>query len=219
MPPPTPSGTRRASCPHPLLAIDLALTLGPTSHTSSPPHSTISRATAPVRSYPAPLPRHSPSPCPPSHPAYASHTRAARKPTLPAPALLTTFRGREAAQAYLAAFISTHLHARAPARLCAYLEDEPPAQHACREPFYFIMLNVLRSVGGIACGRDADPLFTLLQAVEMLERTDFSDRTRVYGLRMCAACKVNFRECTGRAREEGRATRQREARDEMAMDM
>ncbi|KAJ7812800.1 hypothetical protein B0H14DRAFT_3879523 [Mycena olivaceomarginata] len=173
---------------------------------------------------------------PSSHPAFAAHTRAARKPTLPAPALLlTTFRGREAAQAYLAAFISTHLHARAPAPLCAYLEDEPPARHACRESFYFIMLNVLRSVGGIACGRDADPLFTLLQAVEMLERTDFSDGTRVCGLRMCAACKVDFRECAGRAREEvwgllpgwfglegegqGRVTQQREAREEMAMDM
>ncbi|KAJ7354523.1 hypothetical protein DFH08DRAFT_855143 [Mycena albidolilacea] len=51
------------------------------------------------------------------------------------------------------------------------------------------MLNVLRSVGGIACGRDADPLFTLLQAVEMLERMDFSDGTRVCGLRMCAVRK------------------------------
>jgi hypothetical protein len=58
-------------------------------------------------------------------------------------------------------------------------------RHACRESFYFIVLNVLRSVGGIACGRDADPLFTLLQAVEMCERTDFSDGTRMCGLRMC----------------------------------
>ncbi|KAJ7763941.1 hypothetical protein B0H14DRAFT_3594045 [Mycena olivaceomarginata] len=151
------------------------------------PSSTTSRAPPASRSYPAPLPRRSPLPCPPRIPAYASHTRAAHKPTLPVPALLrTTFCRREAVQAYLAVFISTHLHARAPAPLCAYLEDEPPAWHACRKSFYFIMRNVLRSVGGIACGRDADPLFTLLQAVEMRERTDFSDGTRMCGLRMCA---------------------------------
>ncbi|KAJ7339279.1 hypothetical protein DFH08DRAFT_1082618 [Mycena albidolilacea] len=166
---------------------------------------------------------------PPSHPAYASHTRAAHKPTLPVPALLlTTFRG----QAYLFPPSSPHDCTRAPAPLCVYLEDEPPARYMRREAFYFVMLNVLRS---IACGRDADPLFTLLQAMEMLERTDFSDGTRVCGLRMCAACKVDFRECAGRAREEvwgllpgwfwlsgegeGRATQQREAKEEMPMDM
>ncbi|KAJ7798071.1 hypothetical protein B0H14DRAFT_3114223 [Mycena olivaceomarginata] len=227
---------RRSSCPHTLLVIDLALALGPDLvHFLPAAHYDLSRYG------PSKILSGTPAPplslaLPPSHPAYASHTRAARKPTLPAPALLlTTFRGREAAQAYLAAFISTHLHARAPAPLCAYLEDEPPARHACRESFYFIMLNVLRSVGGIACGRDADPLFTLLQAVEMLERTDFSDGTRVCGLRMCAACKVDFRECAGRAREEvwgllpgwfglegegqERAAQQKEARDEMGMDM
>ena len=43
----------------------------------------------------------------------------------------------------------------------------------CIESFYFILLNVLRSVGGIACGRDGDLLFTLVQAVDMLSRTDF----------------------------------------------
>ncbi|KAJ7677589.1 hypothetical protein B0H14DRAFT_3683384, partial [Mycena olivaceomarginata] len=225
-----------ASCPHPFLVIDLALALCPDLAHLLP------AALYDLSLYsPSKILSGTPTPplslaLPPSHRAYASHTCAARKPTLPAPALLLmTFRGREAAQAYLAAFISTHLHARAPAPLCAYLEDEPPARHACRESFYFIMLNVLRSVGGIACGRDADPLFTLLQAVEMLERTDFSDGTRVCGLRMCAACKVDFRECAGRAREEAwgllpgwfglegegqeRAAQQKEARDEMAIDM
>ncbi|KAJ7797406.1 hypothetical protein B0H14DRAFT_3114344 [Mycena olivaceomarginata] len=219
---------------HPLLVVDLALALGPDlAHLPAAlydlsrygPSKILSGTLAPPLSLALP----------PSHPAYASHTLAALKSTLPVRALLTTFRGREAAQAYLAAFISTHLHARAPAPLCAYLEDEPPTRHACRESFYFIMLNMLRSVGGIACGRDADPLFTLLQAVEMLERTDFSDGTRVCGLRMCAACKVDFRECAGRAREEvwgllpgwfglegegqGRTAQQREAREEMPMDM
>lgn len=76
------------------------------------------------------------------------------------------------------------------------------ASRNCLESFYFIMLNILRSVGGIACGRDADPLFTLVQATEMLTRTDFSDGQRQTGLRMCQACKVDFAKSVGRAREE-----------------
>ena len=64
------------------------------------------------------------------------------------------------------------------------------------------MLNVLRSVGGIACGRDADSLFTLVQTVEMLSRTDFSDGVHVCALRICEACKIDFAGATLRAREE-----------------
>jgi hypothetical protein len=64
------------------------------------------------------------------------------------------------------------------------------------------MLNVLRSVGGIACGRDADSLHTLVQTVEMLSRTDFSDGVQMCSLRMCEPCKVDFAGATIRAREE-----------------
>jgi len=64
------------------------------------------------------------------------------------------------------------------------------------------MLNVLRSVGGIACGRDADPLFTLIQALEMLSRTDFSDGTRQCGLKICAACKADFSQSVTKTRQD-----------------
>ncbi|KAF5349797.1 hypothetical protein D9758_010165 [Tetrapyrgos nigripes] len=55
------------------------------------------------------------------------------------------------------------------------LEPPPflPWGHPCTESFYFIALNLLRAVGGIAVGRDADPLFTIKQAEEMLVRADF----------------------------------------------
>ncbi|KAF8429956.1 hypothetical protein L210DRAFT_3073903 [Boletus edulis BED1] len=72
----------------------------------------------------------------------------------------------------------------------------------CTESFYFIHLNVLRSVGGIACGRDADPLYTLVQAAEMVERRDFSDGVRTCGLKMCGVCKREWKGEVGRAREE-----------------
>ncbi|KAJ7664107.1 hypothetical protein B0H17DRAFT_1092323 [Mycena rosella] len=157
--------TPRASCPHPILVIDLALDLGLASL------------------LPAAIP-------------------APRKPTtLPPAFLVSTFRGREAAQRFLADFVISQLQGRAPAADCLYAEDDAPSR-MCRESFYFIMLNVLRSVGGIACGRDADPLFTLVQAVDMLSRTDFSDGHRQCGLKLCHPCKVDFAGAATRAREE-----------------
>ncbi|KAJ7053230.1 hypothetical protein C8F01DRAFT_1375387 [Mycena amicta] len=115
--------------------------------------------------------------------------------------LIATFRGRERAQRYLAEFVFKELEGRSPAADCMYLEEDSPSRK-CRESFYFIMLNVLRSVGGIACGRDADPLYTLVQAIDMLSRMDFSDGQRQCGLKMCHPCKVDFAKTAQRAREE-----------------
>lgn len=120
--------------------------------------------------------------------------------TLTPDLLFRTFKGRESAQQFLATFIEKELQSRAPSTECANRLDAEG--RACQESFYYIMLNVLRSVGGIAAGRDADPLFTLLQAADMLNRMDFSDGVRLCGLKMCHPCKVDFAHAVGRAREE-----------------
>ncbi|KAJ7113297.1 hypothetical protein C8R43DRAFT_1091420 [Mycena crocata] len=191
----------RACCPHPILVIDLALDLGLTS-------------LLPAAMYD--LARYGPSkimagtPAPPlsfsSSFTLASAAAAAptpRAPTLLSPALLiSTFSGREHAQRFLADFVIKELQGRTPAPDCLYAEDSLERSRMCRESFYFIMLNVLRSVGGIACGRDADPLFTLVQAMDMLSRTDFSDGHRQCGLKLCHACKVDFAGSATRAREQ-----------------
>lgn len=114
--------------------------------------------------------------------------------------LVTTFRGREAAQRSIAAFVSKELAERPLCASCAHKDDEDGRQ--CHESFYFITLNTLRSVGGIASGRDADPLFTLLQTIDMLHRTDFSDGERLCGLRLCCFCKLDFASAVNRARAE-----------------
>ena len=62
--------------------------------------------------------------------------------------------------------------------------------------FYFIMLNALRSINGISFGRDADPLFTLNQTGDMLDRIDYADAADpkvLCSLKICAACKADFR--------------------------
>ena len=127
--------------------------------------------------------------------------------------LIRTLRGRELAQLYISTFLTRALEHR-PSAACLYSSGGgvgmPPGGTAaatsrsahCTESFYFIHLNVLRSVGGIAYGRDADPLFTLVQAAEMVERRDFSDGVRMCGLNMCGVCKREWRGEVGRAREE-----------------
>jgi hypothetical protein len=124
--------------------------------------------------------------------------------------LVRTLRGRELAQLYISTFLARALENR-PSATCLTSGGGvgvPPEGTAtsgsahCTESFYFIHLNVLRSVGGIAYGRDADPLFTLVQAAEMVERKDFSDGVRMCGLNMCGVCKREWKGEVGRAREE-----------------
>lgn len=112
--------------------------------------------------------------------------------------LFQTFAGRESAQRYIHTFLETELLNR-PSSYCL---NGGRMSAACTESFYFIHLNVLRSVGGIADGREADPLHTLLQAAEMLERTDFSDGVKTCGLNLCAMCKADFKESVLKARLE-----------------
>ncbi|KAJ8079489.1 hypothetical protein PM082_011076 [Marasmius tenuissimus] len=128
--------------------------------------------------------------------------------TLTQDLFVRTLRGREQSQKFVHSFIMTQIGNRSPSSDCFYRGEARGDSRVCRESFYFITLNVLRAVGGIACGRDADPLFTLGQAVDMLSRMDFVDgggsgsgRKRC-GLRMCGACKADFTEDCGKARRD-----------------
>lgn len=116
--------------------------------------------------------------------------------------LIRVFRGREASQRHVSEFVARELESRAPSLDCATRLDVENPSRSCLESFYFIMLNILRSVGGIACGRDADPLFTFVQATEMLSRTDFSDGQKQTGLKICYACKQDFAQSVVKARED-----------------
>jgi hypothetical protein len=107
--------------------------------------------------------------------------------------------GREAGQRFLSAFIEAELTNRSISAQCSNRHHD--AGRACRESTYYVMLNVLRAVGGITHGRDADPLFTLTQTVDMLSRTDFTDGVRRCGLKICSACKEDLTECVAKARQ------------------
>ncbi len=108
--------------------------------------------------------------------------------------------GRETAQRALASFIEEELSSRNIAADCHNRERD--GGRVCRESFYFIMLNLLRSIGGIASGRECDPLYTLTQAVEMTSRSDFSDGLQLCSLKICAPCKLDFAHSVAMGREQ-----------------
>ncbi|KAF8484809.1 hypothetical protein DFH94DRAFT_624041 [Russula ochroleuca] len=99
--------------------------------------------------------------------------------------LVLTFRGRETLQRSVASFLDAQVKGRAPAGGCT-------GGQACRDAFYFIALNTLRAVGGIAAGRDGDPLFTLAQMIDMLHHTEWVDGQFLRGLPMCGKCREEF---------------------------
>ncbi|KZV65669.1 hypothetical protein PENSPDRAFT_689656 [Peniophora sp. CONT] len=113
--------------------------------------------------------------------------------------LVALLAGREAGQAWLTHFLDLYVGARLPSLACAHRQDN---SRSCRDSFSFLLLNTRRAVGGIAVGRDADPLYTLDKMKDLLHRADFSDGARSYGLPMCCFCKSDFLYAVDRAREE-----------------
>ncbi|TCD63217.1 hypothetical protein EIP91_005829 [Steccherinum ochraceum] len=114
--------------------------------------------------------------------------------------LSVILRGREIGQRHIAMFIETELVSRPISQRCFNKHNE--AGRVCRESTYYIMLNILRAIGGISHGRDADPLYTLVQVVEMLSRTDFTDGVRQCGLKLCFQCKTDITESVERTRKD-----------------
>ncbi|KAF8870584.1 hypothetical protein CPB84DRAFT_1801842, partial [Gymnopilus junonius] len=191
----------RDYCAHPILVIELALDMNLPSILPAAlydlsrygPSKIMTGTISPTTAYERVVSQLSGSPLPFEKPVRLSRELLCR-----------TLRGREATQRYMASFIAKELHCRSPAADCLNRANEKGdnPNRPCHESFYFIMLNILRSVGGIACGRDADPLYTLIQAAEMLSRTDFSDGQRQCGLKLCQPCKAEFAEATAKARDE-----------------
>ncbi|EJD00814.1 uncharacterized protein FOMMEDRAFT_89795 [Fomitiporia mediterranea MF3/22] len=115
--------------------------------------------------------------------------------------LRTALLGRERAQRIIASFIEEELSNREPSSDCHNRDSAGDNGRSCRESFYFIMLNLLRAVGGLSSGRDCDPLFSLTQAAEMMNRSDFSDGTTFCSLKLCVACRTEFAQSVKAARE------------------
>ncbi len=182
----------RDTCPHPILVINLAKELD-LSHLLPAAFYDLSRY-GPRR-----IVSGTPNPALSCSPPPDSSSSESQTLYLDRDELRMILIGREAGQRFLSSFIEAELNSRSIATDCTNRQHDEG--RACRDSSYYVMLNVLRAVGGITHGRDADPLFTLIQTVEMLSRTDFTDGVRRCGLKICGACKTDLAECVGRARQ------------------
>ena len=178
---------------HPILIVRLALELGVQSVFCSAMYDISRYAPSKIKVGAPPPALASPA----LRPDLDIKTYSSQAVTLSPDLLCRTLRGRECSQKYLAAFIEQELNFRAPSADCANRFDAENPSLACRESFAHIMLSVMRSVGGVSYGRDADPLFSLLQAADMLTRTDC-----LVGVQLCLPCKIDFAGAVVRAREE-----------------
>ena len=180
----------RDAYPHPLLIISLAAELGinnilPTAYYDlsryAPRRIVLGASKPPPMLFP---------PKPSAEPQDTSVDSEPETVKLDYDDLRIVFHGRESAQRHLAAFIDRELVSRPISQGCSNKHNDDG--RVCRESFYYVMLNLLRAIGGISHGRDADPLYSLSQTTGMLSRTDFSDGEKQCGLKICAACKSDL---------------------------
>lgn len=99
--------------------------------------------------------------------------------------LVLTFRGREMLQRSVATFLDAQVNNCSPSEGCV-------GGQTCHDAFYYITLNTLRAVGGIAAGRDGDPLYTLGRMIDMLHHAEWVDGQYLRGLPMCHRCREEF---------------------------
>ncbi|KAJ4473103.1 hypothetical protein J3R30DRAFT_3296710 [Lentinula aciculospora] len=115
--------------------------------------------------------------------------------------LVRTLQGRELGQQFLINFLASHLETRQPSPGCWYRSSSDPGKpHLCVQGFHQMYIDIYRCIGGVAIGRDADPLFTLSQGMERLKRPDKIEGERVRAL-MCGPCKVEFLSDCAKGRE------------------
>ncbi|KAF5386491.1 hypothetical protein D9757_005839 [Collybiopsis confluens] len=115
-----------------------------------------------------------------------------------------TLHGRERGQRFLLDFLANHVEKRRPSPRCLYtqspLHPSLLKSHPCIRAFQQIYIDIFRSIGGVSIGRDADPLFTISQAMDRLTRpgTVEDERTKAF---ICGSCKVDFLVDCSRGRE------------------
>lgn len=185
----TPKGcyAPRQFSPHPVLVIELAIELG-LNHLLPSAFYDLSRYAPTKIMYGTPGIKS----------VLVSSSTEPRYVCLSSQLLVRTFLGRESGQRYLVDFLSSHVTCRKPSSDCLFPRD--CLSHPCVQAFREIRLNIFRSIGGIDSGRDADPLFSLAQAMELLTKPDRIEGERARAL-MCSPCKVAFLDDFARVRE------------------
>ena len=105
---------------------------------------------------------------------------------------MSTLRGREHASRFLSTFVVHELECRNFSEGCLFPNEQ---NRICRTAFETTTFEILRDVNGIVCNRTTDPLFAILDAELMQNRSNFLQRA-------CEPCRMEFTASADNNREE-----------------
>jgi hypothetical protein len=116
--------------------------------------------------------------------------------------LMNALRGREHASRFLSTFVVHELECRDSSAGCLYRnEQEPFLSRICQAAFEATTFEILRDVNGIVCHRTSDPLFAMMDA-ELMQNRSESRNARLNLQRACEPCRMEFAASVDNNREE-----------------
>eukprot|EP00918_Siedleckia_nematoides_P069903 GHVU01152401.1.p1 GENE.GHVU01152401.1~~GHVU01152401.1.p1 ORF type:complete len:383 (+),score=29.59 GHVU01152401.1:56-1150(+) len=114
--------------------------------------------------------------------------------------LTCLLRGREAASRFLSTFMVNELEGRKPSSACRKRSDDHPDRwRECQSAFDLVTFELLCDVNGVVIGRTSDPLFAMLEAVNMQAHPGDGGAWNLY--RPCDVCRDEFAATVYDARE------------------
>lgn len=113
--------------------------------------------------------------------------------------LMSTLSGREHASRFLSTFVVHELICRNVSGSCLYRNEQ---DRICQTAFETITFEILRDVNGIVCQRTSDPLFAIMDAELMQNRSDWGNARSNFLHRACESCRMEFTLSADNNREE-----------------
>jgi len=117
--------------------------------------------------------------------------------------LMSTLRGREHASRFLSTFVVHELECRDSFAGCLYRHEQDPFRsRICQVAFESTTFEILSDINGIVCRRSSDPLFAIMDAELIQNRSESGNPRLNFRQRACEPCRVEFSASVDNNREE-----------------
>ncbi|THH16576.1 hypothetical protein EW146_g4071 [Bondarzewia mesenterica] len=117
--------------------------------------------------------------------------------------LVRLLHGRELASRFFSTFIVNELEGRRASQWCYNASSEiPERKNNCQVAFENVTVELLRDVNGVVCNRTSDPLFAMVEGLN-LQRNDSAPSPLFKNkFRACDVCRIEFAVSVDAARED-----------------
>lgn len=106
---------------------------------------------------------------------------------------MRTLRGREHTSRFFSTFVVHELDSRNSSEGCLYRNEQDPFRsRICQAAFETTTFEMLRDVNGIVCHRTSDPLFAIMDADFMQNRSESGNARLNFLQRACEPCRMEF---------------------------